>query len=180
MLLRNTLTKFIFLLSIASCRQDTVEECGPNTDCKETLACGGGLTCPIGSSCVEDFCELEQIAPDVVQTCDSENPCGRSDHECVEGTCQYVNNGTSCTTENALEMCGELGYCSFTIEQNCGLEAVGGLCTDGLVDENFGVLAPVCGCDGNTYWNSQISAMNQINISSDGLCGNPDEAIPNF
>lgn len=64
------------------------------------------------------------------------------------------------------DVCGAGNYCN---APNC----MDGTCEPlGKVDEP--AEKPVCGCDGNTYWNAELAAKKGASVASMGECAQPD------
>jgi hypothetical protein len=67
---------------------------------------------------------------------------------------------------DANHACGQ-GY--FCFDAACGLQGAGtGTCQP--VETTEAKAAPVCGCDGVTYWNSRLGAASPHSIRADGAC----------
>lgn len=66
----------------------------------------------------------------------------------------------------AEDTCGAGNYCN---APNC----VSGTCAPlGTADQP--IKTPVCGCDGNTYWNAELAAKKGMSVSATGECAVPD------
>lgn len=65
--------------------------------------------------------------------------------------------------------CDEGEFCSFTEEQTCGFADQMGECVE-IPEGCNKMLAPVCGCDGNTHPNSCFAAKEGVSIAHQGEC----------
>lgn len=66
----------------------------------------------------------------------------------------------------AQNSCGAGNYCD---APNC----VDGTCAPlGTTEEP--IKTPVCGCDGNTYWNAELAAKKGMSVAATGECAAPD------
>ena len=200
-MLKNIIFSLLFAGAFTACGDDTEpvdtggepapiacdegQACPDGTTCNGTiceelaidpLACDDETACPIGATCnSENLCEGEApVTDDAPQACDIATPCNEG-LDCVDDICTYSAEGSACTSADADAVCGLAGFCSFSLEQTCGIDDAVGVCSDGFNDAPSAEEAVVCGCDGNSYWNADQASINQINVASEGLCEAPEE-----
>jgi hypothetical protein len=65
--------------------------------------------------------------------------------------------------------CGEGMYCDYSADTNCGFADQTGVCREIPATCTDGV-APVCGCNGETYSNSCDAARAGVSVSAEGVC----------
>lgn len=75
--------------------------------------------------------------------------------------------------------CDKGEYCDFAIDAMCGAADQTGVCR-AVPDVCFLVVAPVCGCDGNTYNNSCFAARAGTSVAKQGACEEEDAGVPSF
>lgn len=70
--------------------------------------------------------------------------------------------------------CGDAGmYCHYEPEASCGAGDQSGTCRE-LPQACTEQLAPVCGCNGQTYSNSCFAALGGASVAHDGACEEPN------
>jgi hypothetical protein len=69
--------------------------------------------------------------------------------------------GTPCTWQAGKDVCGAGLYC----------DGCAGVCVpQPAKGAEGGEKSPVCGCDGNTYWNASVAASHLVGVASAGAC----------
>jgi len=107
----------------------------------------------------------EDVADDA-DTSDPECPAGEElcDGECVQGPCEVVCGA------RAGDTCADDEYCKFPDGTMCDYADGTGICTPRPAGHCPTVLAPVCGCDGQTYNNACEANMGGTDVASEGVC----------
>ena len=75
------------------------------------------------------------------------------------------------TTSGAGDACDANHACGaglFCFDAGCGAQVLAGTCQAALT--TAAKLAPMCGCDGVTYWSSRFGAASSRSMRSDGVC----------
>lgn len=89
-----------------------------------------------------------------------------------QGICfQVVGVGESCGgfTAGPLRVCADGLYCKYEPEALCGRADAAGRCEQ-KPEFCTKELAPVCGCDGQTYSNACLAAANGVSVDTQGPC----------
>lgn len=158
--------------------------------CPTEDVCGGllGKECEAGYTCINDdgmcqvadasgVCRLQtNTCPTIAQPvcgCDGKTYGNRCEAAAAgvsvdtEGECK--TEGTSCGGKMG-NQCGVDEFCKYKPEDMCGAADQTGTCAPkpALCDKK---LAPVCGCDGQTYDNACAAEFNGISVASEGACG---------
>ena len=154
--------------------------CANPMSCADTQACGTGQycnfepnSCGVGGA-TEGTCEVRpQLCPDVVAPV-----CG-CDGNTYGNACEAATNGVDVAYEGTcmgLRLCGgflgtvcaDTEYCNYTPD-SCGIADQQGVCQPRPQACND-LVAPVCGCDAQTYSNRCEAAMAGADVAHAGMC----------
>jgi hypothetical protein len=147
-------------------KSSDLKNCGTcGNACATGASCvNGGCVCPTGQTACGTKCTDTATDP---QNC---GVCGKAcdpGQNCVAGTC-VVPAGGACVWQPNKNPCTSGYWCR---APGCGS---GGTCvpdvTMGCKAYGGGQLAPVCGCDGLTYWNGLGADCFRMAVASTGAC----------
>jgi hypothetical protein len=148
---------------------DACSLCAPDDrDCAGPLiasACDarGACTYQVPSCSSEEGCTVGETRVDDCNTCD-----------CVEGVgwvCTDIacgDSGTPCRAAMG-ETCAEGEYCAHQPGDDCGASGATAVCEarPEACDLQY---TPVCGCDGQTYGNACVAALEGVGVRTEGEC----------
>lgn len=138
----------------------SLEDAGP------TLVDSGG-TPPDDSGIVCAPCETSPPGPN----CTGTGRCGCAPYTCTDAGSDPVDAGSdagvdlSCTWSPTANPCAAGMYCK--TDNKCGK----GTCVP-IPAAEANNRAPVCGCDGVTYWNASVAAKHGMSLLKNNGCGN--------
>lgn len=154
-------------------------------------SCGGldDVTCPDGQYCSFDGCNVEhgtvgtcleipQGCPDIyspVCGCDGQTYSNECDARAQQvdivhqGTCDDPVIYCGYLSDGGDTFCPEGQFCDYELDDICGWTDAPGTCQDlplGCPDN----VDPVCGCDGETYFNECEANSKGVAVASEGAC----------
>lgn len=177
-----TYDRYCLLMQNGVAAWDSQAGCENLTTCNEHNDCSQGWICakPLGQCDAAGVC---QPPPESCAASQIWTPVCGCDGNSYSSYCVAQESGTSVASMGACEddscdsdsECAEGEYCARQ-EGACGDS---GLCTAKPSDCDPGE-APVCGCDGQTYWNACTASSEGINIRQTGECPTTGECTSNL
>lgn len=148
--------------------------------------CNTNLECPENSYCylaVADQCsaEAEGTCQEIPELCNRDlMPVCGCDGTTYTNACEAARASVNVAAEGAClpegacggrvgDTCEDTEYCLYEDNAECGRTDLTGHCTilPEACPKNY---LPVCGCDGKTYGNSCLAALQKVSVDYEGAC----------
>lgn len=143
------------------------------TPASTSSKCDDGNACTVGDMCSKDSKGGAVCKPGKLTVCKPTNSCQKAACDSKTGKCIFKTDpncvvGKKCSIKAGLVStpCGKSSYCKLI--SGC---SGSGYCTNKPTICNK-MLAPVCGCNKQTYSNSCLAASAGRNVESTGKCSN--------
>jgi hypothetical protein len=155
----------------SECGGLTGAQCGPGEFCDFEIEATCGAADQLGTC--REIPEVCTLQFDPVCGCDGEtygNECAANAagvSVASKGACE--SEGEACGGLLGLA-CGEDEFCKFAPDAFCGAADQTGTCQP-IPEACDLILAPVCGCDGETYGNACQANAAGVSVASEGECG---------